>query len=204
MFHIGLDLAWADPTDKRPNESGLVMLNPAGEVVHAGWTVGVAATVDWIDRTAPAEALLFVDAPLVVNNPIGQRLCENQVGKRYGRWRVSANSTNLSSPRLAGVDLIRRLTARGWRYHDGIDGPPSTPGRYVAECYRTDRTDDPFRHVGRRRGLVRGDDGAVHDHDRIRVRAANIETMVRMRARRKKQGPPKRPCALRSKPQGVS
>ena len=48
MFHIGLDLAWADPTDKRPNESGLVMLDPAGEVVHAGWTVGVAATVDWI------------------------------------------------------------------------------------------------------------------------------------------------------------
>jgi predicted RNase H-like nuclease len=50
---------------------------------------------------------MFVDAPLVVANETGQRLCETQVGQRYGRWKVSANTTNIHSPRLAGVQFLR-------------------------------------------------------------------------------------------------
>ena len=129
-FHVGIDLAWADK-----NESGIVMLDPAGNVAAAGWTVGVDATVAWLDNHAPVDALLFVDAPLVVNNETGQRRCEKQVGQRYGRWKVSANSTNRGSPRLAGVDLLSGLEARGWIYHDGFGGPPTGPGRFVSECY---------------------------------------------------------------------
>ena len=135
MFHVGLDLAWADSKHSRPNESGIVVLDPDGNVTHAAWTIGVAQTVDWIERNVPANALLFVDAPLVVSNATGQRLCEKHVGQRYGRWRVSANSTNHASPRQAGVKLLKRLTNLGWTYHDGMDGPPDTPGRHVAECY---------------------------------------------------------------------
>jgi hypothetical protein len=54
---------------------------------------------------------MFVDASLVVRNAGGQRRCETQVGQRYGYAKVSANSTNLASPRLAGVRLLR-LPAR--------------------------------------------------------------------------------------------
>jgi predicted RNase H-like nuclease len=79
-------------------------------------------------------ALLFVDAPLVVDNRTGQRACETQIGQRYGRWNVSANSTNLASPRLAGVTLRTRLQTSGWRYHDGRTGPPVT-GQVMSECY---------------------------------------------------------------------
>jgi hypothetical protein len=50
-----------------------------------------------------------VDAPLVVDNASGQRECERQVGQRYGRWQVSANSTNEASRRLAGVTLRQLL-----------------------------------------------------------------------------------------------
>lgn len=78
--------------------------------------------------------MLFVDAPLLVLNPDKQRLCEKQVGQRYGRWKVSANSTNLGSPRLAGVRLRRELEAGGWAYADGSGGPPRT-GLVVSECY---------------------------------------------------------------------
>jgi predicted RNase H-like nuclease len=70
----------------------------------------------------------------VVLNADKQRLCEKQVGQRYGRWNVSANSTNLASPRLAGVRFKRELEACGWIYADGIDGPPRG-GRVVSECY---------------------------------------------------------------------
>ncbi len=135
MFHIGIDLAWAEKAGGKTNESGIVMLDPAGKVVAAGWTVGIDETVAWLDYHVLSDALLFVDAPLVVNNDNGQRLCEKQVGQRYGRWQVSANSTNSRSPRLAGVDLLDRLRAYGWMYHDGIGGPPVNPGRFVSECY---------------------------------------------------------------------
>ena len=135
MHCIGIDLAWADCGTRKPNESGVVVLDPNGTIVNASWTIGVTDTVAWLGENAPANALLFVDAPLVVNKERGQRLCEKHVGQRYGRWRVSANSTNLQRPHLAGIDLLERLSALGWSYADGSQGPPSGPGRFVSECY---------------------------------------------------------------------
>ena len=135
MEFIGVDLAWDEGSDKKAaNESGVVVLDASGRVVHADWTRGVEETVAWVERNARGDALLFVDAPLVVNNESGQRLCERQVGQRYGRAKVSANSTNTSSKRLGGVKLRERLESIGWRYSDGCKGPPRT-GRHISECY---------------------------------------------------------------------
>ncbi len=102
--------------------------------MDAGWTVGLDETVAWVDGHAADQTLLFVDAPLLVENPTGQRLAERQVGQRYGRWWVSANSTNLNSRWLAGVRLRERLEQSGWNYDDGLDGPPVS-GRKMSECY---------------------------------------------------------------------
>jgi hypothetical protein len=77
---------------------------------------------------------VFINAPLVVTNATGQRLCETHVGQRYWRWRVSANSTNTASRRLGGVALLRALEECGFRYDDGLDGPPRS-GRRASECY---------------------------------------------------------------------
>ena len=77
---------------------------------------------------------MFADAPLVVRNQAGQRLCETQVGQRYGSWKVSANTTNTRSPRLAGVRFLRLAGLSGWRYSDGSGGPPGA-GRFVSETY---------------------------------------------------------------------
>jgi len=129
---LGVDLAWADTTVA--NETGVVAADPDGTIVAAGWTTGVEETVAWANMHVSEDVMLFVDAPLLVLNPDKQRLCEKQVGQRYGRWKVSANSTNLASPRLAGVRLMRELEAVGWVYADGIAGPPAS-GRVVSECY---------------------------------------------------------------------
>jgi predicted RNase H-like nuclease len=134
---VGVDLAWGEGTDSRAaNESGFVALNVKGEVVDAGWPVGVSQTLDRIESVSRgrANAVLFVDAPLVITNPSGQRECERQVGQRYGRWRVSANSTNTASKRQAGVLLLAHLEQTGWHYMSGHDGPQRT-GRVVSECY---------------------------------------------------------------------
>ncbi|MEU8792926.1 DUF429 domain-containing protein [Streptomyces sp. NPDC048643] len=134
---IGIDLAWAHGGARaRPNETGVAVIDGRGEVLDCDWTRGIDETAEWIASVATerASCLAFVDAPLVVDNPSGQRPCEREVGRRYGRWKVSANSTNTASPRLAGVLLLERLRAAGWRYDDGLGGPPDDGGA-LSECY---------------------------------------------------------------------
>src|SRR5262249_52923541 len=120
--YIGVDLAWAiDRSEASVNESGVVVIDGDGVILHAGWTKGLEHTIGWIEAAAAErDALVFIDAPLVVDNPHGQRHCETEVGRRYGRWCVSANSVNLASPHQAGVRLRERLAERGWTYHDGF------------------------------------------------------------------------------------
>ena len=129
---LGVDLAWRE---SRPglsaNETGVAVLDPDGRVVDAGWTRGLDETVERVAAAGAEPALLFVDAPRVVDNSSGQRTCETQVGQRYGRWKVSAN---LRSPRQAGVVLRRRLEERDWQYSEGHSGPPAD-GRWCCECY---------------------------------------------------------------------
>lgn len=133
---LGVDLAWREGDPGRPaNETGVAALDPRGVILEAGWTRGVADTIRWVNSVAGSgSALLFVDAPLVVTNTGGSRPCDRQVGQRYGRWQVSANSVNTGSPRLAGVTLRRGLEAVGWTYSDGGDHPPAA-GRTMCECY---------------------------------------------------------------------
>ncbi|WP_424920270.1 DUF429 domain-containing protein [Streptomyces sp. wa13] len=133
---MGIDLAWAQSGARtKPNETGVAAIDAHGVVIECGWTRGLEETMSWLARTAvDGSTLTFVDAPLVVDNPAGQRPCERQVGQRYGRWKVSANSTNQSSPRQAGVLLRERLQESGWAYDDGRGRPP-TGGLVFSECY---------------------------------------------------------------------
>jgi len=133
---IGVDLAWREGSaDLVANETGVAVIDGDGQILDAGWTRGVQQTAGWADRAAgDGNAVMFADAPLVVANETGQRLCEKQVGQRYGRWKVSANTTNIHSPRLAGVQFLRLAILYGWQYSDGSGGPPRA-GRFVSETY---------------------------------------------------------------------
>jgi predicted RNase H-like nuclease len=133
---IGADLAWREGNaDVAANETGVAVIDADGRVLDAGWTRGVEQTIAWADTAAGnSDAVLFADAPLVVRNETGQWLCETQVGQRYGRWKVSANTTNTRSPRLAGVRFLHLAGLSGWHYSDGSDGPPRA-GRHISETY---------------------------------------------------------------------
>ena len=135
MRVLGIDLAWA--TNKKTgvsNETGVVAVEQDGTVVDAGWTRGLDETVEWIEAYARTETLAMIDAPLVVTNDARQRVCEKQTGQRYGKWKVSANSTNLNSRSLGGQELRLLLENRGWAYSSGSTGPPEA-GRCFSECY---------------------------------------------------------------------
>lgn len=135
FLFLGVDLAWGEGSaEKRAADTGVAAVDEIGQVLAAGWTCGIAETLAWVEETAGDDALLFVDAPLVVANAGGQRPCEKQTGQRYGRWQVSANTTNRGSRWLGGVTLRSELEARDWHYSDGRAGPP-TSARVVSECY---------------------------------------------------------------------
>lgn len=109
----------------------------------------------------------------------GQRLCEKQVGQRYGRWKVSANSTNLSSPRLAGVALRRKLEAVGWHYDDGLDGPPSR-GQVLSECYPyTTLVGTPVLGYDQERPVYKRKPPKVRSAEFRPMRARDFDEMVR-------------------------
>jgi predicted RNase H-like nuclease len=121
---LGVDLAWGEGTGSRAaNESGLVCIDETGTVIEAGWAVGIDAVVAWIVATASPGSVIAVDAPLLVQNETGMRLCEREVGQRYGRWQVSAYPSNLGLPALGGVALFRALEAAGFQYFDGLSTP---------------------------------------------------------------------------------
>lgn len=134
--YLGVDLAWRESRADLPvNETGVAVIDSGGRVLDAGWTRGGEETIAWANAAADSgDAFMFVDAPLVVRNEAGQRLCETQVGQRYGRWKVSANSTNTRSPRLAGVRFLSLAQKAGWRYCDGSHGPRAD-GRVISETY---------------------------------------------------------------------
>jgi predicted RNase H-like nuclease len=86
MRVIGIDLAWGEGSAKKPaNETGLVAVDQSGVIVDAACASGLDQTLEWTEQIATDDTLLMVDAPLVVSNASGQRLCEGEVGRRYGR-----------------------------------------------------------------------------------------------------------------------
>jgi predicted RNase H-like nuclease len=133
---LGVDLAWGQGRDGvAPNETGVVAVELGGRILDAGWTRGVATTAAWMEAWAGDDTIAMVDAPLVVDNPAGMRECEKEIGRRYGRWKVSANASNLGLAHvLAGVALTATLAGVGWRVADGHGGPP-VGGRSLYECF---------------------------------------------------------------------
>jgi predicted RNase H-like nuclease len=86
MRVLGVDLAWGEGTaDRLAKETGLVAAEPSGRIVDAGWACGLIEVTAWTNQLAAPNTLVLIDAPLIVTNEAGQRMCERQVGQRYGR-----------------------------------------------------------------------------------------------------------------------
>jgi predicted RNase H-like nuclease len=132
---IGVDLAWGEGSAaRRANETGLVLLDAAGTILDAGWARGIDAVAAWLIGAARPGDVIAIDAPLIVFNETGMRECEKEVGRRYGRWKVAANASNLKLGWLGGVTLRVALEAAGFHYTDGVHAP--APGAIeFFECY---------------------------------------------------------------------
>lgn len=133
--YIGIDLAWGEGTAAQAaNETGLAVINESGTVLGAGRARGIPAVADWIAETAEPGSVLAIDAPLVIHNETGMRLCQCQTGMGYGRWKVSANASNTVMGWQGGIALRNRLEEMGFVYIDGTARPHPLE-RTFFECY---------------------------------------------------------------------
>lgn len=105
MRFIGLDLAWS-------------IANPSGYCVVEGDRVVASGLAhgddDIVDRLAPAVAgacLVAIDAPLIVPNQTGRRVCEARIAA-LGVFHAAAHPSNLGLAAFAGGARGRRLAER--------------------------------------------------------------------------------------------
>ncbi|MCU1529151.1 MAG: hypothetical protein JWP75_2914 [Frondihabitans sp.] len=136
MRFVGVDLAWGEGSELRPpNETGLCVIDATGRILGAGWARGIDAVTAWVlDACRDDTAAVAIDAPLVVPNATGMRESEKQVGRAYGRWKVSANASNQALGWLGGVTLRNRLEAVGFVVGSGM-ADPAHEARVMFECY---------------------------------------------------------------------
>lgn len=175
MLAVGIDLAWGEGSPGRPpHPTGVAAVDDSGQIVAAGWTVGVEQTLAWIDELGATPMTVIVDAPLVVTNGSGARQCERDVARTFGRWHLAARPTNLSQQFLAGLRLRNGLELRGILYDDGWDGPGAHRTCLEGYPHATLLAADEFGHPNRPVPYKRRPDG-VEPGMWARVRAEALD-----------------------------
>jgi predicted RNase H-like nuclease len=109
---LGVDLAWT-----ARNGSGACALDADGRVVDERILGADDEILDWVNDLASDAAVVAVDAPLLVPNETGRRLCESELSREYGsRWAATHSSNRQLLLNRYGVirgedlaDELRRL-----------------------------------------------------------------------------------------------
>jgi predicted RNase H-like nuclease len=126
--YLGLDLGWT-PRDS----SGGVVLEPQEDgsvrLVGAESLRSHEDTLRWITRNrGRGSATLAWNAPLIVENLSGSRLCDRQLLEHFSRYRIDEyanNTVSASHPRTMGRALMRM----------GFDPNPAGEGDRIIETH---------------------------------------------------------------------
>jgi predicted RNase H-like nuclease len=126
---LGIDLAWRGGN----NTSAISVAQVSGErTIHI--TKVYPNITNWQKIFAKAIIVketkgIAIDAPLIVNNISGQRICEKLLSKEYGGRGASCHSTNLTLyPNSDGVNLSNKLNDHGFAHLN-------CTGKFQIECY---------------------------------------------------------------------
>ncbi len=117
MRFVGIDLAWSD----RNPTGGVVVEEHARRGHIVSYAPALQTDADILALIVAAVdgegVLVAVDAPLVVPNATGARLCDRLVSRRFARYQAGARPAYRGSPsfpgRIRGEDLVASLTAAG-------------------------------------------------------------------------------------------
>ncbi|MEL6495919.1 MAG: DUF429 domain-containing protein [Cyanobacteria bacterium J06623_7] len=133
MKFIGVDLGWSS------GASGLCCMtwqDSQLEISELTTIVELEKILAWIDRHVPQDnpGLVAVDAPTIITNPTGMRLCDKLTHKHFGRYHAGCYPANLGlkfAPRTTGFS--QSLVARDFHHAPAIASQQS--GRYQIEVF---------------------------------------------------------------------
>jgi predicted RNase H-like nuclease len=132
---LGIDLGWST------GASGLCCLGwqPGTETLEIlDWQCyqAMPEILEWVDAHLPGTlpGLVAVDAPTLIPNPTGMRICDRLAHHHYGRYHAGcypANQGSSFAPKTTGFG--QALEQRGFAHAPTIT--PQQPGRYQIEVF---------------------------------------------------------------------
>ncbi|KEF97708.1 MULTISPECIES: DUF429 domain-containing protein [Mycobacterium] len=126
MYFAGVDLAWAGR-----NPTGVAVVDSDGELVSVGAARDDDEILAALRPYVRGDCVVAFDAPLVVNNPTGQRPAETALNRDFRRFEAGAHPCNTGKPEFANGPRGGRLAAAL-----GLDLDPRSPvGRRAVEVY---------------------------------------------------------------------
>lgn len=125
MF-LGVDLAWGQTA-----KTGLAAVSEDGELLSVTDAVTDEDITSHLKDWGDGPVLVAFDAPIIVNNDIGNRPCERLVGRYFGRYRAFCHSSNRANPAFATGTRAQRLASA----LDLDVDPASTAPRRAIEVY---------------------------------------------------------------------
>jgi len=133
MKFIGVDLGW------KTGESGLCFLewkNSQLQVIDITCRLSLAEILEWLENHDSSDegAMIAVDAPLLIPNTTGTRLCDRLTHKYFGRYHAGCYPANLGRPFAERtVRFGKNLETRGFNHAPNIE--PQKIGRYQIEVF---------------------------------------------------------------------
>lgn len=126
VYFAGVDLAWAGR-----NPTGVAAVDAGGDLVSLGAVRGDDEILAALHPYVRGDCLVAFDAPLVVNNPTGQRPAEAALNRDFRRFEAGAHPCNKGKPEFANGPRGARLAAAL-----GLDLDPRSPvARRALEVY---------------------------------------------------------------------
>ena len=124
MLFVGIDLAWSEK-----NSSGIAIIEgdeKSGKLISCNILKSDKEIIDYINKfTKGKEAIISIDAPLVVPNEKGRRFAEELVGILFRKYNAGAHPTNrkrLSSftGKIRGEEISKLLGSIGFKHNPYI------------------------------------------------------------------------------------
>ncbi|OBA64732.1 GTP pyrophosphokinase [Mycobacterium sp. 1100029.7] len=126
MYFAGVDLAWGTR-----NPTGVAVVDSGGCLVSACAVRDDHEILSELRPYLDGDCVVGIDAPLVVNNPTGQRPAETALNRDFRRYEAGAHPANTGKPEFANGP-------RGGRLAEALDldmDPRSTAPRRAIEVY---------------------------------------------------------------------
>jgi len=133
---IGVDLAWA--VDQK--HTGVAVMDGDHRGVRLTALSADLRTLrdvaEFVCSRATGDAVVAVDASLIVKNESGQRPCETAIGRAFGKFGASCHSSNRGRPHFdSGERLVKRLEKAGFAHGLPIGATKRRTGRWLFEVY---------------------------------------------------------------------